>query len=72
MTTIDAVYHNGTFQLLGRIDLPENSHVRLQVEPVEMRPEEQAEATDAVYEMMSHRFRSARGDLSERHNEHQP
>jgi predicted DNA-binding antitoxin AbrB/MazE fold protein len=71
MTTIDAVFRNGTFQPLGSINLPENSHVRLQVEPLEMTPEEQA-ATQEIYRLMRARFRSGHHDTAERHNEHQP
>jgi predicted DNA-binding antitoxin AbrB/MazE fold protein len=71
MTTIDAIFRNGSFQPLGVVDLPENSHVRLQVEAVEMTKEQQ-DATQEIYRLMGLRFRSGHHDTAERHNEHQP
>lgn len=71
MTTVNAIYKNGAFQPTGRVDLPEDCRVKLQIEPIESTPE-QVEAMQAVYEIMSRRFRSGRHDIAERHNEHQP
>jgi predicted DNA-binding antitoxin AbrB/MazE fold protein len=71
MTTIDAIYENGIFQPTQRVELPEHTRVRLQIDPIEPTPE-QSSAMDAVYEVMSRRFHSGRHDLAERHNEHQP
>ena len=71
MTTIDAVFRNGAFQPVGRIDLPENAHVRLQVEPIEMTRDEEG-ATREIHRLMGMRFRSGLHDTAERHNEHQP
>ena len=71
MTTINAIYKNGMFKPTERVELPEDSHVRLNVETIEP-PAQQSEAMRAAYEVMSRRFRSGRHDLAERHNEHQP
>jgi predicted DNA-binding antitoxin AbrB/MazE fold protein len=71
MTVIDAIYKNGIFQPTGRVELPDDCRVRLQVEPIEAPPEE-IKAMEAVYEIMSRRFHSGRHDVAERHNEHQP
>ena len=71
MTTIDAVFRNGAFQPVRHIDLPENSHVRLQVEPIETARDEEA-ATQEIRRLMGMRFRSGLHDTAERHNEHQP
>ena len=71
MTTIDAIFRNGAFQPLGTIDLPENSHVRLQVQSADTTPDQQA-ATEEIYRLMRLRFRSGHHATAQRHNEHQP
>ena len=71
MTSIDAIYKNGTFHPIEPIELPEDCRVKLQVESIEP-PAGAATGIDSVYEMLSRRFRSGRRDLAERHNEHQP
>ena len=74
MTTVNAAFKNGAFQPAEPVDLPEDSHVRLQVEPIEPAEPtaEQLKAMQAIYEIMSRRFRTGQHDLAERHNEHQP
>lgn len=72
MTTINAIYKDGIFQPTEPVELANDSHVRLQVEEVEAPPADKANGMQAIYEIMSRRFRSGRDDLAERHNEHQP
>jgi predicted DNA-binding antitoxin AbrB/MazE fold protein len=71
MTIIDAIYKNGMFQPTEPVELPDDCRVRLQVETIGATPDD-SQNMDAVYEIMSRRFRSGRHDLAERHNEHQP
>ncbi len=35
MTQVEAIYHNGVFQPVQDVKLPENQRVRLSIEPVE-------------------------------------
>ena len=71
MTTINAIYRNGLFQPIGSVDLPDDCHVRLQIEPSEPTAQ-QAQAIQGIYRIMDLRFRSGEHDIAERHNEHQP
>lgn len=71
MTTINAIYRNGSFQPIDQVELPEECVVRLQVEPI-ADATEQADAIKEIYRAMEYRFRSGQHDLAERHNEHQP
>ena len=68
MSTIRAIYENGVFRPIGPIELPDRSVVEFEPRPVEG----EGEALDAIYEVLSHRHRSGRHDLAERHDEHQP
>ena len=70
MTTVDAIYKDGVFQPTERIALPDDSRVRLSIEPVP--PSDQARAIDEIYRIMGQRFQSGEHDVAERHNEHQP
>jgi predicted DNA-binding antitoxin AbrB/MazE fold protein len=70
MSTIRAIYENGVFRPIGPIELPDRSVVEFEPRPVE--GEGEGEALDAIHEVLSHRHRSGRHDLAERHDEHQP
>jgi predicted DNA-binding antitoxin AbrB/MazE fold protein len=70
MIIIDAIYKNGMFLPVERVELPEDCRVKLQVEPIGPVAHNTSDM-EAVYEMMSRRFRSGRHDLAERHNVHQ-
>ena len=70
MSTVTAIYEHGVFRPLEKVDLPEHSRVELSLSaPL---PEPDPATLDAVYEVLSRRFRSGRHDTAERHNEHQP
>jgi predicted DNA-binding antitoxin AbrB/MazE fold protein len=71
VTTVDAIYRDGMFQPIGRVNLPEDCHVKLQIEPVEVAADE-GEAIVEIYRLMGKRFNSGERDVAERHNEHQP
>jgi predicted DNA-binding antitoxin AbrB/MazE fold protein len=74
MQSLDAIYDAGVFRPTGAVSLPDQCRVRITVEPLP-EPETEAaadEALGAVYEVLSHRHRSGRSDLSARHDELQP
>jgi predicted DNA-binding antitoxin AbrB/MazE fold protein len=70
MSTIRAVFENGIFRPTAPINLPEQCIVEFEPRLVEDKSDSKALAE--VYEVLSHRYRSGRHDLAERHNEHQP
>jgi predicted DNA-binding antitoxin AbrB/MazE fold protein len=71
MKTIPAVFEQGVFRPLEKVELPENTQV--EVRPLD-RPENPPpdDNLKAIYAIMSRRFRSGRPDLAARHNDHQP
>jgi len=71
MTIVNAIYKNGAFQPTEKVELPDDCHVRLSIEPVDPGPNG-AQAIQEIYRLMSRRFHSGERDLAERHNEHQP
>ena len=70
MKTVPAIYENGVFRPLEKIELAESSQVSVLV-PDEPRPPIRPTLA-AVYEVLSRRGDSGFHDLAERHNEHQP
>ena len=74
MQSVDAVYDAGIFRPTGPVVLPDQSRVRITIEALDKPqvPGARDEALEAIYEVLSHRHRSGRSDLSERHGEHQP
>ena len=70
MKTVTAIYENGVFRPLGKIELPESSQVSVLL-PDEPRPPMRPTLA-AVYEVLAERFSSGHHDTAERHNEHQP
>jgi predicted DNA-binding antitoxin AbrB/MazE fold protein len=67
MKTVAAIYENGVFRPLEKVDLPEASEVSVVV-PEPVAPP----ALAAIYESMSFQFDSGCRNTAERHNEHQP
>ena len=68
MKTIAAIYEHGVFRPLSEVKLPESS-------PVEVLIPEAIDIDDdnpALDRALGRRFRSGRGDLAQRHDEHQP
>src|SRR4051812_40035509 len=58
MSTIRAIYENGVFRPIDPIDLPESSVVEFEPRPVGEGCQDKD--LDAVYEVLSRRFRSGR------------
>ena len=70
MKTVAAIYENGGFRPLEKVELPEASQVSVLLPDgprSAMRP-----TLAAVYEVMAERYDSGLHDTAERHNEHQP
>lgn len=72
MSTVTAIYENGVFRPLEKVDLPEHARVEIPLPSASEVPSSSAAALDAVYAAMDFHFRSGCGDLAARHNEHQP
>lgn len=70
MNTIHAVYENGVFRPTVRVELPE--HCEVEFEPRLVHQSDRKEVLDEVYGVLSERYSSGEGDVSARHNEHQP
>ena len=68
--TIHAIYKEGVFQPVERVDLPEGSEVEF--EPRLVSPDEQAASLEGVYAILAERYDSGEHDVAERHSEHQP
>ena len=71
MKTIHAVYEEGVFRPLEKVELPERTEVEFEPKIVgEGQPK--YGSMKGIIEVMSRRFHSGQHDLAERHNEHQP
>jgi len=71
MKTIHAVYEDGVFRPLEKVDLPELTEVEFEPKIVGNSLPKNPNMS-GIIEVMSRRFRSGQHDLAERHNEHQP
>lgn len=79
MKTIHAVYENGVFRPIEKVELPD--HCEVEFEPRIIPPKDEhadtiAQSVDpsvlAVYEVLSRRYKSGHHDTAECHDEHQP
>ena len=70
MNTVEAIYEDGVFRPLERVELPE--HCRVRFEPTVVASPTEDEMLDKIYEVMSREFNSGEHDVAARHNEHQP
>ena len=71
MKTIHAVYQEGVFRPLEKVELPEQTEVEFAPKVVgNGRPK--YGSMKGIIEVMSRRFHSGEHDIAERHNEHQP
>jgi predicted DNA-binding antitoxin AbrB/MazE fold protein len=71
MKTIHATYEQGVFRPHESVELPERTEVEFEPKVVgshETKPGDM----DAIYEILSERYRSGEHDTAARHNEHQP
>jgi predicted DNA-binding antitoxin AbrB/MazE fold protein len=71
---IRAVYQNGVFRPLEKVDLPDpcevEVEVHLKVVPATTPP--MSEGLAKVYAILGERYDSGEHDVAARHNEHQP
>jgi len=70
MKNVHAIYENGVFRPLGRVDLPERTEVEFVPRPVVT--EANGDRLDETYAILSESFDTDDPELAERHNEHQP
>ena len=70
MSTITAIYENGVFRPLEKVDLPDHARVRVIVDDDSQSAGSPGLA--AIYEVMAERYDSGHHDTAEGHNELQP
>lgn len=67
--TVRAVFENGVFRPLDKVELPESIEVEFEPRLVQPAPQD---GVEKIYEILSRRYASGHTDTAERHNEHQP
>ena len=70
ITTIHAVYENGVFRPMEKVDLPDLCEVEVDVRKV--REASRKPSLDDVYAILGKRHATGEHDIAARHNEHQP
>jgi predicted DNA-binding antitoxin AbrB/MazE fold protein len=70
MSSVHAIFENGVFQPIGKVDLPDPCEVEF--EPRVVQPASGGEDLADVYEVLAERYASGEHDVAARHNEHQP
>lgn len=73
--TINAIFENGVFRPIDKVDIPDHSRVQIEVRQVQEGPTAQAPMSPGlakIYEILGRRYSSGHTDTAERHNEHQP
>jgi predicted DNA-binding antitoxin AbrB/MazE fold protein len=68
--TIHALYENGVFRPIEKVDLPDPCQVEVEIRQITQ--EGKKPTLDEVYAILSTRHASGEHDLAERHNEHRP
>ena len=71
MKSIHAVYEQGVFRPLDKVELPERTPVEFELK-VPGAKILKAGGMDGIYKILSERYRSGEEDVADRHNEHQP
>ena len=71
MKTIHAVYEEGVFRPLEKVELPERTEVEFEPKVVG-NGQTKPGSMDAIYEILSRSYETGEPDIAERHNEHQP
>ena len=69
--TIQAIYENGIFRPLERLDLPDRSRVEFDLRVLNDDQADRA-AQQRIYELLGQSLASEETDVSQRHNGHQP
>jgi predicted DNA-binding antitoxin AbrB/MazE fold protein len=73
--TINAIFENGVFRPIDKVDIPDRCRVQIEVRQVQEVPTTQAPMSPGlakIYEILGRRYNSGHTDTAERHNEHQP
>jgi len=70
MNTVHAIFENGVFRPLERVELPESCEVEFEPRMLNLSADEAL--WDKIYEVMGREHSSGQHDVAARHNEHQP
>ncbi|HEV3416445.1 MAG TPA: antitoxin family protein [Pirellulales bacterium] len=68
--TFHAIFENGVFRPVEKVDLPDRCEVEVEVRTVATHSD--VPSLEEVYEILSRRFDSGETDVAARHDEHQP
>lgn len=71
MKTIHAVYEEGVFRPLEKVELPERTEVEFEPKVVSNGLPKNPDMS-GIIEVLSRRYETGERDIAERHNEHQP
>lgn len=71
MKTIHAVFEQGVFRPLDKVELPENTEVEFEPRTTGAR-KPMKPGMAAIYAILSERYETGETDVAARHNEHQP
>ncbi len=71
MKTIHAVFEQGVFRPLEKVELPESTEVEFEPRTTGLRKPMKA-GMAAIYAILSERYETGETDVAARHNEHQP
>jgi predicted DNA-binding antitoxin AbrB/MazE fold protein len=69
-STVHAIYENGVFRPIEKVDLPDLCEVEVEIRQVKEGPKQPS--LDDVYAILGKRHASGEHDVAARHNEHQP
>lgn len=70
MSNVHAVFQDGVFRPVGRVDLPDPCEVEF--EPRLVASGVDPKAGNDVYDVLAERYASGEQDVAARHDEHQP
>ena len=71
MKRIHAVYEQGVFRPLEKVEIPDRTEVEFEPRIIGV-DQPQPGSMEAIYGIMSRRFKTGEHDIADRHNEHQP
>jgi predicted DNA-binding antitoxin AbrB/MazE fold protein len=69
--TVRAIYQNGVFKPVEKVDLPEKCEVVFEPRLVQA-DRTPSQAMTKIYEILQRRYDTGQSDLAQRHDEHQP
>ena len=70
MKTIHAIFENGVFRPLEKVDLPERCEVEFELRTV--KEVSSPDHLDRIHDILSRSYHTGETDTAARHNEHQP